>query len=315
VDNTRFTQVEREYFRLKGLLAAGRLSQQAFEDALKPLVTQDEQGRHWMLGVDDAKWYVYDGRSWIRQDPPGSMPSRPVANSVPAAPPRPGSRLPFFALGGGIALLCVCGMVAVFLAMNPGLARINSLGSPTPFIMPTPFIPSTPTFAPSSTIPPAPTLTVLPTATRTQTPSATATTPRSPVPTATLTPTPTATLTPTPTATLTPTPTATPIITPRPQGNCADPNARWENVVDGQTLDAYHAFLGTAYHEKFMGYVVEWVRPGNVLHRSTTPVTRGVIFVWNTYTVDNGVYPVALTVFLTDGTTLASCVVVVRVAH
>jgi hypothetical protein len=147
--------------------------------------------------------------------------------------------------------------------------------------------PSVPTIAPLPTIPVAPTAT----------------------------PTMTATPTLTPTATLTPTLAATPTLTPRPEGNCADPGAKWENVVDGQTLEPLAAFIGTANHENFERYVVEWLRPGNVLHRSATPVVRGVIFVWNTYTVSNGEYPVALIVYLKDGTNLAPCVVRVRVAH
>jgi hypothetical protein len=288
MDTTRFAHVENEYFRLKGLLATGRMSQSDFEAALKQLVTHDEQGRYWMLGVDDAQWYMHNGKSWVRADPPGGAQS---------AQPRQASGVPMFALGGGIALLCLCGILGIFLAINQGLVKIGPPGSPTRFIIPTPFVLPTVVVAPSSTNPPAPTATALATATPT------------------LTPTLTPTITSTPTATLTPTPTATPTLTPRPQGNCADPNARWENVINGQTIDPYASFLGTATADDFAGYVVEWQRPGSVLHRSTTPVVHGVIFVWNTYTVPNGVYPVALTVVLKDGSTLASCVVTVRVAH
>ena len=311
MDLARFTQIENEYFRLKGLLAAGRMNRQQFEEALKPLVFQDEQGRRWMLGVDDAKWYVHDGRSWVQADPYGGATPGALATGAPPSPPREGSQFPLIVLAGGIVLICICGVVGISVAATQGLLRIGPSRPPTAFIMPTPFvfptpIPfSTPFVAPLPPIPPAPTATVLPTATPTLTRTSTLT------PTATLPPTSTLT----PTATLTPTLTATPTLTPQPQGNCADPNARWENVVDGQTIDPYQAFIGTANHENFAGYVVEWLRPGNVLHRSATPVTHGVIFVWNTFTVENGVYPVALTVILKDGTTLASCVVQVRVAH
>ncbi len=295
MDLARFTQVENEYFRLKGLLTAGRLNRQQFEEALKPLMVQDDQGQYWMLGVDDAKWYVHDGKSWVQRDPSGSPIFSLPATSAPTALPRPKSRLPLLVIGGGIVLLCLCGIVGILFAMNQGWVRVNPARPPTAFLIPTPYIFPSPYIAPLPTNPPAPTAAVLPTL--------------APVPT--LTPT----LTVAPTATLTPTLTATPTATLKPQGNCADPNARWENVVDGQTIDPYQAFIGTANHENFAGYVVEWIRPGNVLHRSTTPVTHGVIFVWNTYTVENGVYPVALTVVLNDGTTLASCVVVVRVAR
>lgn len=110
-----------------------------------------------------------------------------------------------------------------------------------------------------------------------------------------------------------PTPTAT--ITLQPQGNCSDPNAHWDNVVNGQRIEPLQAFIGTATSKDFAGYSVEWIRPGNVLYRSATPVVHGQLFVWNTYTVSNGSYQVALIVVLTDGTTLAPCVITVEVSH
>lgn len=297
MDTTRFTQVENEYFRLKGLLAAGRMNREEFEHALKQLVIQDEQGRHWMLGVDDAKWYRHDGNAWVQAVPSGGAIPGASAITASPAPPRHGSQFLLIVIASSIVLLCICGAGAIFFASTQGWLKIGPQRPPTAFIIPTPYIPPTPYFAPLATYPPAPTASAFPTAMPTPTPTATPT------------------LTLTPTATLTPTLTATPTLTPKPQGNCADPNARWENVVDGQTLEPYQAFIGTASGPNFAGYVVEWLRPGNVLHRSTTPVTHGVIFVWNTYTVENGVYPVALIVVLNDGTTLASCVVTVRVAR
>ncbi|MEW5717734.1 MAG: hypothetical protein AB1817_03835 [Chloroflexota bacterium] len=307
MDQSRFKHVENEYFRLKGLLAAGRLNRQQFEEALKPLVVQDEQGRYWMLGVDDAKWYVHDGKSWVQRDPAGSPTFSLPATSAPTALPRPKSRIPILVIGGGIVLLCLCGIVGILFAMNQGWVRVNPARPPTVFLLPTPYIFPSPYVAPLPTNPPMSTAAVLPTFAPKTT--------LMPAPTLASIPTlvPVATLAPT--APLTPTLAATPSPTLRPQGNCADPNARWENVVDGQTIEPYQAFIGTATAPDFAGYVVEWIRPGNVLHRSTTPVTHGVIFVWNTYTVENGVYPVALTVVLQDGTTLASCVVTVRVAR
>ena len=131
------------------------------------------------------------------------------------------------------------------------------------------------------------------------------------LPAATLAPTITMTFTPTPTMTVTPTPT----ITPLPQGNCADPNARWDNVTDGQTIGELMAFAGTAAGDDFAEYQVQFQTSGGVLYRSTTPVVHGVIFVWNTLTVGNGNYGITLTVVRKDGTTLAPCVVQVRVAH
>ncbi len=131
------------------------------------------------------------------------------------------------------------------------------------------------------------------------------------LPAAALAPTITITATPTPTMTITPTPT----ITPLPQGNCADPNARWENVTDGQAIGELMAFVGTAAGDNFAEYRVQFQTSGDVLHRSSTPVIHGVIFIWNTLTVGNGNYGITLTVVRKDGTTLAPCAIQVRVAH
>jgi hypothetical protein len=289
----QFKSAETEYFRLKGMLASGRITKAQFEQSLRQLAVQDAQGREWILGVDNGKWYVHDGKSWVRADPYRAADSRvhnsPALGSLPGAPNQ--SNAPkIIAILLGAILVCVCAGAGIWLAVSTGLVRISPARVSTVAPFPTPIIfpLATPIPIPTSVLPlpatiPPPTAVVLPTAT--------------------LTPSPTPTITPTPTATL------------RPQGNCSDPNARWENVVDGQTLDPYHAFIGTADGPDFAGYAVEWFRPGNVLHRSITPVVHGVIFVWNTYTVENGEYPVALIVYLKDGTILAPCVVRVIVSR
>jgi hypothetical protein len=50
--NNSFPQVEDEYFKLKGKLATGRITQAEFDAALKALMIQDAQGRYWTLGAD-----------------------------------------------------------------------------------------------------------------------------------------------------------------------------------------------------------------------------------------------------------------------
>jgi len=100
-----------------------------------------------------------------------------------------------------------------------------------------------------------------------------------------------------------------------PQGNCADPNARWENVTDGQTIGELMAFIGTAAGDNFAEYRVLAGTPGTVLFRSSTPVVHGVIFIWNTLTVGNGDYLITLIVSRKDGTDLATCALTIRVRH
>lgn len=79
-ETERFKQAEDEYFRLKGKLAAGRITRQEFENALEGLMIQDEQGRYWMLGAETGKWHVHDGTSWVEAAPYAA------ANPLPARP-------------------------------------------------------------------------------------------------------------------------------------------------------------------------------------------------------------------------------------
>lgn len=64
-----YKKAEDEYFRLKGRLSAGRLTEEQFRAAVKDLMQQDAQGRYWMLGVDTGKWYFHDGQTWIEGQP------------------------------------------------------------------------------------------------------------------------------------------------------------------------------------------------------------------------------------------------------
>jgi hypothetical protein len=77
----RFKYVEDEYFRLKGQLAVGRITQPQYEAALSALMIEDAQGRHWMLGVDSGEWHVYDGSAWIKADPYAAQ-----AKAIPSVP-------------------------------------------------------------------------------------------------------------------------------------------------------------------------------------------------------------------------------------
>jgi hypothetical protein len=64
-----YKKAEDEYFRLKGRLSAGRLTDEQFQTAVKDLMVQDGQGRYWMLGVDTGKWYFHDGQTWKEGQP------------------------------------------------------------------------------------------------------------------------------------------------------------------------------------------------------------------------------------------------------
>lgn len=67
--HAHFRHVETEFFKLRGQLATGRLSDVDFQAALRGLVIQDKQGRFWMLGKESGVWYVHSGAAWQPADP------------------------------------------------------------------------------------------------------------------------------------------------------------------------------------------------------------------------------------------------------
>ena len=65
----QFQRVEAEVARLRDEHRAGRLSDDAFAEALKAQTLQHD-GRWWMVGADSGDWYVHDGARWKRQNRP-----------------------------------------------------------------------------------------------------------------------------------------------------------------------------------------------------------------------------------------------------
>lgn len=127
----RFKKLEDEYFRLKGQFAAGRITREQLEASLKQMMVQDEQGRYWSLGVDDAKWYVHDGVNWTQGAPPG------LALAVPPLPSRTAShatsRVPLLlVLAGVILVLVVLAVVFGGLYSPKQVVVIAPFGTNTP---------------------------------------------------------------------------------------------------------------------------------------------------------------------------------------
>lgn len=60
-----FRQTEANYMDLKNRLVLGQISQQQFSEAVRSAMVCDEQGRYWMLGEENGKWYVHDGNAWV----------------------------------------------------------------------------------------------------------------------------------------------------------------------------------------------------------------------------------------------------------
>lgn len=206
----RFDNAEREFFKLKGQLAAGRITSEQFDRALKELIVEDVQGRFWMLGADSGKWYVHDGQSWVEANPPGVAQREsqiaPAPSPAPAPPPasKPqGARRSRAILGtvvGGLLTL-VFGLAVTW---GQGALRTAFLGTgTTPSVV---FITATPLPRINTPVPsPSPVIVVV---TATPLPST-----NTPTRTSTATPTRTNTLiasTPTRTATIVPSPSVLP---------------------------------------------------------------------------------------------------------
>jgi len=161
MSNDQFRKAEDQFFLLKGQLAAGRITQEQFDAALKQLMVQDAQGRYWMLGPDTGKWYVNDGQNWVEQNPAMAsatlLPSYAPSSYTPA--PLRGSNVTMLIAAGVIVGICLLGAIGLLLASSTGILKI-SLGNPaTPTFAPLPTLPVLPTVAPAS----VPTVQLLPT--------------------------------------------------------------------------------------------------------------------------------------------------------
>jgi hypothetical protein len=149
-----FKRAENEYFRFRGQLETGRITRAQFDAALKELMIQDAQGRWWVIGANDSRWYVNDGTRWVQAEPPISSPVVAVPPLPPAMPlpPIPQQQVPLRRVaqqpstpvsitarksGGGcscflwgclaiVVLLLIAG-VAVYLGFQNGIITPNTV--------------------------------------------------------------------------------------------------------------------------------------------------------------------------------------------
>jgi hypothetical protein len=69
-----FEEVDRRYAKLKQLRQAGDTTEEEFDEQLKQLMVQDDEGRWWAKSRKNGEWHYHDGRSWVRGTPPGYAP-------------------------------------------------------------------------------------------------------------------------------------------------------------------------------------------------------------------------------------------------
>lgn len=63
-------RLKTEFHRLRHLYLEGRISQREFVAELKKLRVRDSEGKFWTIGAQSGEWYYFNGRNWIRAEPP-----------------------------------------------------------------------------------------------------------------------------------------------------------------------------------------------------------------------------------------------------
>jgi hypothetical protein len=125
----RFQWVQQEYSRLRGQLASGAITQQQFEATVQQLAFQDAQGRHWMIGVDSGRWFVFTGQAWVEANPFAPHPYAgppPVYQPAPQYPPPqpyapvPPAYYPPPKKSGGCGRWIACGCITVIVLIVLG---------------------------------------------------------------------------------------------------------------------------------------------------------------------------------------------------
>jgi hypothetical protein len=83
-----FQEAERRYAEIKRRHDAGSLTNEEFDEQLKQLMVQDQEGLWWVKSRATGDWYKHDGTAWIKDTPPGYEPLQ--AASQVTSPPRGG---------------------------------------------------------------------------------------------------------------------------------------------------------------------------------------------------------------------------------
>ncbi|MBI4789238.1 MAG: hypothetical protein HY782_19570 [Chloroflexi bacterium] len=183
----RFERAEREFFKFKGQLDAGRITPEQFDAALKELIVEDSHGRFWMLGADTGKWYTHDGEAWVEGTPPSAEPpgvvgdgGSTVAHAAPPPKTQSETSRRFLALLGTAAAGLLTLLVGLGVTWGQGALRGAFLGSavtPTRLVANAPTLTNTPVIIVTTSTPtttPSPTETLAPAATPPSTLAATA---------------------------------------------------------------------------------------------------------------------------------------------
>ncbi|MGD8731724.1 MAG: hypothetical protein PVH92_07590, partial [Anaerolineales bacterium] len=104
-----FSKLEQRLNLLKEQYRRGDLSDEAYQSAVQALTIQDSSGTTWWLGGESGLWQRWDGRQWVRDNPP-------VAAKDPAAKTAGRTRaMSPIVMGCGVGVLVVAIVTAVLL--------------------------------------------------------------------------------------------------------------------------------------------------------------------------------------------------------
>ena len=78
-----FQEADRRYVEIKRRHEAGELAQEEFEEQLKQLMVQDEEGRWWAKSRNSGEWHYHDGAAWVKDTPPGYQPPQAAPADQP----------------------------------------------------------------------------------------------------------------------------------------------------------------------------------------------------------------------------------------
>lgn len=85
-----FQEADRRYAEITRRKETGALTQEEFDEELKQLMVQDEEGRWWAKSRTAGEWYYHDGTAWVRDTPPGYEVPQAATADQPETP-QPGS--------------------------------------------------------------------------------------------------------------------------------------------------------------------------------------------------------------------------------
>jgi hypothetical protein len=77
-----FEEADRRYALLKGRHEAGEITEEEFDEQLKRLIIQDEEGCWWSKSRKSGQWHYHDGRTWVRGTPAYHAPAPGAVRNI-----------------------------------------------------------------------------------------------------------------------------------------------------------------------------------------------------------------------------------------